>query len=98
MGMTVQELIDELMKVEDKSVIVNVIEGDTDNDFVYEINYIEWYGNYPVIAIRLWNARQEKYSSITASGISAWKKNTVMDAFFEMPNATMFARYQEIVR
>ena len=55
--MTVQELIDELMKVEDKSVIVNVIEGDTDNDFVYEINDIEWYGNYPVIVIRLWNAR-----------------------------------------
>ena len=29
MGMTVQELIDELMKVEEKSVIVNVIEEDT---------------------------------------------------------------------
>ena len=55
--MTVQELIDGLMKVEDKSVIVNVIEGDTDNDFVYEINDIEWYGNYPAIVIRLWNAK-----------------------------------------
>lgn len=40
MGMTVQELIDELMKVEDKSVIVNIIEGDSDNDFVYEINRV----------------------------------------------------------
>ena len=50
MGMTVQELIDELMKV-DKPVIVHVIKGDADNDFVYEINDIEWYGNYPVIVI-----------------------------------------------
>ena len=32
MGMTVQELIDELMKVEDKSAIVNVIKGDADNE------------------------------------------------------------------
>ena len=51
MGMTVQELIDELMKVEDKSAVINVIEGDADNDSVYEINDIEWYGNYPVIVI-----------------------------------------------
>ena len=49
--MIVQELIDELMKVEDKSSIVNIIEGDADNDFVYEIKDIEWYGNYPVIVI-----------------------------------------------
>lgn len=49
--MTVQELIDEFMKVEDKSAIVNVIKGDADNDFVYEINDIEWYGNYPVLVI-----------------------------------------------
>ena len=49
--MTVQELIDELLKVEDKSVIVNVIEGDADNDFVCEIIDIEWCGNYPVIVI-----------------------------------------------
>ena len=33
--MTVQEMIDELMKVENKSAIVNVIKGDADNDFVY---------------------------------------------------------------
>lgn len=48
--MTVQELIDELMKVEDKSAVINVIEGDADNDFVYEIR-IEWNGNYPIIVI-----------------------------------------------
>ena len=48
--MTVQELIDELMKV-DKPAIVNVIEEDADNNFVYEIKNIEWYDNYPVIVI-----------------------------------------------
>ncbi|MBM6670053.1 hypothetical protein H6B14_04615 [Phocaeicola coprophilus] len=48
--MTVQELIDELMKVEDKSAIINVVEGDADNDFVYEIR-VEWNGNYPIIVI-----------------------------------------------
>ena len=51
MGMTVQELIDELMKVEDKSVIVNVIEENVDNNFIYEVKDVEWYGNYPVILI-----------------------------------------------
>ena len=49
--MTVQELIDVLMEVEDKSVIVNVIEENADNDFVYEVKDVEWYGNYPVIVI-----------------------------------------------
>ena len=49
--MTVQELINELLKVEDKSVIVNVIEENADNDFVYDVKGVEWYGNYPVILI-----------------------------------------------
>lgn len=35
--MTVQELIDELMKVEDKSAIVNVIKGDADNDLFVKL-------------------------------------------------------------
>ena len=50
MGMTVQELIDELVKV-DKPAIVHVIKGNADNDFVCEIIDIEWCGNYPVIVI-----------------------------------------------
>ena len=49
--MTVQELINELLKAEDKSVIVNVIEENADNDFVYDVKDVEWYGNYPVILI-----------------------------------------------
>lgn len=43
MGMTIQELIDELQKVEDKSATINVIEGSIGNDFVYEIG-VEWNG------------------------------------------------------
>lgn len=50
MGMTVQELIDELMKAEDKSETINVIESSIGNDFVYEIR-VEWNGNYPIIVI-----------------------------------------------
>ena len=49
--MIVQELIDELLKVEDKSVIVNVVEENADDNFVYEVKDVEWYGNYPVILI-----------------------------------------------
>lgn len=48
--MIVQELIDELLKVEDKSAVINAIEGDADNDSVYEIR-VEWNGNYPIIVI-----------------------------------------------
>lgn len=51
MGMTVQELIDELMKVKDKSMEVRVGENMPDSEHVYDIKGIDYYSEYPIIMI-----------------------------------------------
>lgn len=49
--MTIQELIDELQKVEDKSMEVRVGENIPDSEHVYDIQGIDYYSNYPIIMI-----------------------------------------------
>ena len=73
MGMTVQELIDELQKVEDKSAVINVIEGDADNDSVYEINDIEWYGDY-VPSDEFYETYEEALEAGLKHGLESVKK------------------------
>lgn len=64
--MTVQELIDELMKVEDKSKTIFVYS----NDIYEDAKNIREYDD-AILIFQLWNGKQARYLSTMASGISA---------------------------
>lgn len=49
--MTVQELIDQLMKVEDKSKEIRVGENRPDSEHIYDIQGVDYYSGYPIIMI-----------------------------------------------
>ena len=76
--MTVQELIDQLMKVDDKSMPVKLLlDPKQDNELrraTYALDEII------LSNFEKWNARQEKYSSTMVSGISVWNLQIVRSA------------------
>ena len=66
--MTVQELIDELMKVDDKSIQVTLLLDPNQDNKLKRVTYT--LDEIIISNLEKWNAILEKYLSITATGIS----------------------------
>ena len=67
--MTVQELIDELIKVDDKSIPVTLLLDPKQDNKLKRATYA--FDEIILSNFEKWNTRLEKYLNITASGISA---------------------------